>query len=147
MPTYYLAPSPCQTTFFVPGTNTPGNGVQVFTYETGTTTKVSVAKDTAGGSLHTNPIDLDSGGNLPSAASMWIEDGVRIDFQITDEVQIAPDRYDNGYRVILDKDGLCEELSAPTYSEFLIKKPTRREYQDVVHARARRGRFAADLSP
>ena len=79
MTTYYLAPSPCQTTFFVPGSNTPGNGVLVFTYLKGTTTKTSVAKDTAGVALHTNPIVLDSGGNLPSASSMWLESGVETD--------------------------------------------------------------------
>jgi len=79
MATYYLAPDPCQSTFFVPGGNTPGNGVKVFTYLTGTTTKTSVAKDSAGAALHTNPIILDSGGNLPSASSLWIEDNVNID--------------------------------------------------------------------
>lgn len=79
MPTYYLAPDPCQSTFFLPGTNTPGNGVKVFTYATGTSTKVSVAADPAGAGLQTNPIILDSGGNLPSASSMYIEAGVAID--------------------------------------------------------------------
>lgn len=79
MPTYYLAPDPCQSTFFIPGGNQPGNGVKVFTYATGTTTKVSVAKDAAGAALHTNPIILDSGGNLPTASSMYIEAGVTID--------------------------------------------------------------------
>ena len=37
-------------------------------------------------------------------------DGIRIDFCITDEIKIAPDAYDDGYRILLDKDNLAVDL-------------------------------------
>lgn len=36
------------------------------------------------------------------------KDGVRIDFQITDKTEIEPDAYDDGYRILLDKDDLIQ---------------------------------------
>ena len=59
-------------------------------------------------------------------------DGVRIDFGITDESEIAPDAYDDGYRVLLDKDNLTAGLSKPTFSKYLISKPSREEYDTLV---------------
>ena len=38
------------------------------------------------------------------------KDGVRIDFQITDKTRIEPDTYNNGYRVLIDKNSLTFEL-------------------------------------
>jgi hypothetical protein len=78
MASYFLAPDPIQSTFFIPGTNTPGNGVQLFVYTAGTTTKTTVYKDNAGGASWTNPIVLDSGGNLPSGGVVWILSGTKI---------------------------------------------------------------------
>ncbi len=73
----FLAPDPLQSTFFIPGSNTPGNGVQLFIYLAGSTTKTTVYK-TQAGTAHTNPIILDSGGNLPSQSQIWIPAGVTI---------------------------------------------------------------------
>jgi aminoglycoside 6-adenylyltransferase len=61
------------------------------------------------------------------------KDGVRIDFLITDETEIRPDAYDDGYRVLLDKDNLTAELIPPTYSLYRVKKPSRDEYDTLVH--------------
>ncbi len=61
------------------------------------------------------------------------KDGVRIDFQITDQTSIEPDAYDNGYRVLIDKDNLTTGLQEPTFSEYIIKKPSRQEYETLVH--------------
>lgn len=61
------------------------------------------------------------------------QDGVRIDFQITDQTTIEADAYDNGYRVLLDKDNLTTHLKAPTFSDYLVKKPTQEEYETLVH--------------
>lgn len=61
------------------------------------------------------------------------KDGVRIDFQITQQNTIDANRYDNGYEVLIDKDGLGSYLSEPTYSEFIIKKPSKEEYETLVH--------------
>jgi aminoglycoside 6-adenylyltransferase len=61
------------------------------------------------------------------------KDGVRIDFQITDQTTIEADAYDNGYRVLLDKDCLTLGLHEPTFSKYIIKKPSREEYETLVH--------------
>lgn len=61
------------------------------------------------------------------------KDGVRIDFQITDQIKIDSKRYDNGYEILIDKDGLARNLNQPTFSEFIIKKPTKEEYEELVH--------------
>ena len=61
------------------------------------------------------------------------KDGVRIDFQITDKTTIEPDAYDNGYRVLIDKDNLAAALQEPTFSKYIIKKPSRQEYETLVH--------------
>ena len=73
----FLGPDPLQSTFFIPGSNTPGNGVQLFIYLAGSTTKTTVYK-TISGTAHTNPIILDSGGNLPGQSQLWIPAGVTI---------------------------------------------------------------------
>jgi hypothetical protein len=78
MASYYLAPV-VHKTWFVPGGNTPASGGLLFTYVAGSSTKTTVYKDNAGGSSHTNPIVLDSGGNLPSGSEVWIPTGVTID--------------------------------------------------------------------
>lgn len=61
------------------------------------------------------------------------KDGIRIDFQITDQLKIKSDAYDNGYEVLIDKDGLTKGLSKPTYSEYIIKKPSKEEYETLVN--------------
>ena len=61
------------------------------------------------------------------------KDGVRIDFHTTDETEIRPDAYDDGYRVLLDKDNLTAGLNEPTFSKYLITKPSREEYDTLVH--------------
>lgn len=60
-------------------------------------------------------------------------DGVRIDFQITDHSKIEKNAYKNGYQVLIDKDGITEELSEPTYSEYIINKPEQEEYETLVN--------------
>lgn len=72
----YLAPDPIQSTFFIPGTNTPGNGVQVFFYAAGTTTKQTAYQDSSTSTAWSNPIVLDSGGNLPTGSKeVWLVGG------------------------------------------------------------------------
>lgn len=60
------------------------------------------------------------------------KDGVRIDFQISDRTVIDPDAYDDGYRVLIDKDNLTAHLNEPTFSKFAIRKPSREEYDTLV---------------
>ena len=61
------------------------------------------------------------------------KDGVRIDFQITDQMAIKPDAYEDGYKILVDKDNLTAELNEPTYSQHLVKKPSQEEYDVLVH--------------
>lgn len=60
-------------------------------------------------------------------------DGVRIDFQITGQTAIAPDAYDDGCRVLIDKDGMTEGLQEPTFTQYLVKKPSAGTYETLIH--------------
>ena len=60
-------------------------------------------------------------------------DGARIDFQILPVGSLKPEAYDDGYRVLIDKDGLTSALGEPTYTMYHVRKPTREEYEEVVH--------------
>lgn len=75
MTTCFLAPDPIQGTFLIPGGNTPGNGVQLFLYAAGSSTKQTVYKDSAAATPWSNPIVLDSGGNLPNGSEVWFPTG------------------------------------------------------------------------
>lgn len=76
MTTCFLAPDPIQSTFFIPGGNVPGNGVQVFFYVAGSvSTKQTVYKDPAANVAWSNAIVLDSGGNLPLGGEVWFPSG------------------------------------------------------------------------
>ncbi|MFH0770725.1 MAG: aminoglycoside 6-adenylyltransferase [Candidatus Peregrinibacteria bacterium] len=58
---------------------------------------------------------------------------MRIDFQILDSHSLDPKAFDNGYRVLVDKDELTKNIPEPTYTEFIIKKPTEEEYMSLVN--------------
>ncbi|MBS7528495.1 aminoglycoside 6-adenylyltransferase [Fusibacter paucivorans] len=60
------------------------------------------------------------------------EDGTRIDFQVTANLEIASAHYDNGCKVLLDKDGLSAQIAAPTYTAYNIRKPTEAMYLKVT---------------
>lgn len=60
-------------------------------------------------------------------------DAVRIDFQIHKVAAIAPDAFDDDYNVLIDKDGLLSQLIAPTHTKYLVKKPTRDQYETLVN--------------
>ena len=61
------------------------------------------------------------------------KDAVRIDFQIHKAEAIAPDAYDDDYRILIDKDGLMAKLKPPTLSKHLVKKPTKDEYETLAN--------------
>jgi aminoglycoside 6-adenylyltransferase len=76
----------------------------------------------------------------PTLEEGWItrlvlfKDYLRIDFQITDQVYIQPDAYQDGCRVLIDKDDLTAELNPPTFTRYHISKPSQEEYDDRVNA-------------
>ena len=76
MATTYYAPDPIQSTQFIPGSATPANGGQLFFYLAGTSTKQTVYKDNAAATAWSNPIVLDSGGNLPLGGEVWFTQGI-----------------------------------------------------------------------
>ena len=116
MTTCYMAGDPLQSTFFVPGGAVPANGAQLFTYLAGSSTKTTVYKDSAGNTAWSNPIVLDSGGNLPSGGVIWIPTGVTI------KVIYAPsndtDPPASPYRTIDNITGI-NDVSAQTGAEWL----------------------------
>lgn len=77
---------------------------------------------------------------MPTLNKDWItrlilfENRIRIDFQITAGKELDPSSYDDGYKVLVDKDGLTKNLTKPTFSKFKIKKPSREEFENLVNA-------------
>jgi aminoglycoside 6-adenylyltransferase len=63
---------------------------------------------------------------------VMFENRLRIDFQITDNKEVKKSAYDSGYKVIVDKDGIAAKISAPTFKEHLVKKPTEEEFLTLV---------------
>jgi aminoglycoside 6-adenylyltransferase len=74
-----------------------------------------------------------TGGKKRITRLVLFKDGVRIDFQITDQTHIEPDAYDNGYRILIDKDNMTTGIQESTFSKYIIKKPSRQEYETLVH--------------
>lgn len=69
------------------------------------------------------------------------EDGVRIYFQISTNESVKqltkasrlPPEYDNGYKVLLDKDNLTHGIKPSSYSAFVTKKPTEEDYTKLMN--------------
>jgi aminoglycoside 6-adenylyltransferase len=62
------------------------------------------------------------------------EDGTRIDFQITALAPSASDNLDHGYRILVDKDGAAAHLPEPTYSRYVIERPTVQAFDARMNA-------------
>ena len=110
MASFNLAPDPLQGTWFVPGGNTPASGGQLFSYVAGSSTKTTLYKDNAGGVSWTNPIVLDSGGNLPSGGQIWIPTGVTIDVVFAPANDTDPPA--SPYRTLQDVTGINDIAGA-----------------------------------
>jgi hypothetical protein len=80
MPTVFLAPDPIQGTKFIPGGNTPAAGGQLFCYVNKSTTKQNMYTTQAGNVAWSNPIVMDSGGNLGGTNEVWIPSGLPATF-------------------------------------------------------------------
>ena len=70
------------------------------------------------------------------------EDGTKIDFQISTNDYIEdlagmkelPAKYDNGYKVLLDKDGLAKQIPVPSYKAYITKKPTHEQFAETINS-------------
>ena len=68
-------------------------------------------------------------------------DGLKIDFtlypvswlQMIVQALALPAELDAGYRILLDKDALTQEMKPPTYSAYVPKIPTNEIYQKWIH--------------
>jgi hypothetical protein len=114
--TTFLAADPIQNTFLIPGGNSPGNGVQLFCYAAGSTTKTTVYKDNAGGTAWSNPIVLDSGGNLPGGAQVWQSQGQSMKYVYAPSNDTDPPA--SPYRTLDNMPGV-NDVTAQTGVEWL----------------------------
>ncbi len=69
------------------------------------------------------------------------EDGVKVDFKIysktkfvkeTQQKELSED-WDIGYKVLMDKEGITQEMQKPTYQISIIKKPTKKEFTKLLN--------------
>ncbi len=70
--TAFYAPDPINSTQFIPGGNVPASGALLFCYQVGSSTKQNSYTDATASTARTNPIVLDSGGNVPGNGEVWI---------------------------------------------------------------------------
>lgn len=65
---------------FLPGSNTPAAGAQLFCYKAGTSTKQDMYVDNTGVGKFSNPLVLDAGGNPGGTNEIWIPSGLPAKF-------------------------------------------------------------------
>ena len=91
--------------------------------------------------LYRDPLINDRGFQR-SAFVTQFEDSLKIDFSlwpvgllqtIASEPQLTPE-FDAGYKVLLDKDHLTDQLQPPTYKSYIPKPPTEAEYQALIES-------------
>lgn len=69
------------------------------------------------------------------------EDGVKIDFKLYNKSnflretkhQRLPEDWDIGYRILMDKDGITEQMQQPTYQISLIRRPFREDFLKIIN--------------
>lgn len=69
------------------------------------------------------------------------KDHVKVDFKLyqvaefIEEInqETLPEDWDVGYKVLLDKDNLTENLKSPTYQSIMIQKPTEKEFWQLIN--------------
>lgn len=61
------------------------------------------------------------------------ENRMRIDFQITEKLDILPSDYDLGYQVLVDKNGVTKNFPQATKTKHLIKKPSEEEFLTLIN--------------
>lgn len=79
---------------FFDNSGNPLSGGKVFTYLAGTTTPYATYTDVTGNNAHTNPINLDSAGKVPSG-EIWLTTGVGYKFVVTTSTDVLLNTYDN----------------------------------------------------
>ena len=90
MPTVFLAPAPINCTQLIPGGNTPASGGQLFSYITHSSTKQNMYTTSTGAVAYSNPLVLDSGGNIPGSKEIWIPQGLPARFILAPSTDTDP---------------------------------------------------------
>lgn len=72
----------------------PLAGGKIFTYSAGTTTPVTSFTTSTGSTAHSNPIQLDGAGRVPSG-EIWLTNGIQYKFVIEDSANNLIGTYDN----------------------------------------------------
>lgn len=85
-----LAPHPIVGPLFIPGGNVVASGAQLFTYAAGTSTKQTTFTTSSGTVARTNPIVLDSSGNIPGSREIWLSAGVLYDLVLAPSTDTDP---------------------------------------------------------
>lgn len=83
-----------------------------------------------------NEWDWEPGDGRTWTRMVYFEDGTKMDICLTyltdlREVSgsdVLPDRYDIGYRVLIDKDGVTGSIKPPTYRAFILKPPSQQQW-------------------
>jgi len=89
--------------------------------------------------LYKDPVHIEYGFEALARITQY-EDANKIDFAIWSvgllqgivDSNELPDHLDAGYKVLVDKDGLANQLKPPTYATFIPSIPTEEEYQMVI---------------
>lgn len=69
------------------------------------------------------------------------KDHVKVDFKLYQvseflkdiNLEVFPDDWDLGYRVLIDKDNLTKNIKAPTYQSIMIQKPDERKFRQLIN--------------
>ncbi|WP_316634000.1 AadS family aminoglycoside 6-adenylyltransferase [uncultured Flavobacterium sp.] len=69
------------------------------------------------------------------------DDSVKVDFKLfnkdkfLEEIKLKklPEDWDIGYKVIIDKDGITQEMQQPTFQVSIIVKPSKEEFQCILN--------------
>lgn len=69
------------------------------------------------------------------------DNSVKIDFKLYSKTNFLeevsqselPDDWDIGYKVLIDKDGITQNLKQPTYQVSIIKKPTEQKFKQILN--------------
>lgn len=69
------------------------------------------------------------------------KDHVKVDFKLYQVAEFIeeikeenlPEDWDVGYKVLMDKDKLTENLKPPTYQSIMIQKPSEKEFQQLMN--------------
>ncbi|MNK47439.1 Aminoglycoside 6-adenylyltransferase [compost metagenome] len=69
------------------------------------------------------------------------DDGVKADFKLYSKSNFIeeirqkelPKDWDIGYKILIDKDGITKQMQQPTYQVSIIKRPSKKEFQNVIN--------------